>query len=222
MIVSILIFAVLATVAVAAAVMMLAARNPVRSALFLVVTFVCLAGLYLMLSAPLLAMVQILVYAGAIMVLFLFVLMFFFEPGAEVHPRSVLKGQHAAAGVLVIVLFFLIVFALSSFSITSFSGRLPAQGGRVAAMRGPGAPPPQGFQGGSPFDVRVNPVPNRTQGVAGEQINPLLVGREMFNSHLLAFELTSLLLLAAIIGVVVLVRLDKAEPKTFIDEEEAE
>jgi NADH-quinone oxidoreductase subunit J len=218
MIISIIVFAVLAAVAVGSAVMMLAAKNPVRSALYLVVTFVCLAGLYLALSAPLLAMVQILVYAGAIMVLFLFVLMFFFEPGVEVNQRSVLRGQHAAAAVLVVILFFLVFFALSSFSIPSFANRPRerAAAGRLSAVRGPQA---RSFQGASPFDVRVNPLANRTEGVQDETHNPLFVGRAMFSSNLLAFELTSLLLLAAIIGVVVLVRQDKGEQGALIDEE---
>jgi NADH-quinone oxidoreductase subunit J len=68
-------FCILAAISVLSAVGMVANRNPVRSALFLVANFFVLALFYLMLSAQFIAMVQIIVYAGAIMVLFLFVIM---------------------------------------------------------------------------------------------------------------------------------------------------
>ena len=70
-----LIFLIVATVAIFSSSFMLASRNAVHSALFLVTTMICLAFFYLILNAPFLAMVQITVYAGAIMVLFLFVIM---------------------------------------------------------------------------------------------------------------------------------------------------
>src|SRR5512134_1266567 len=62
-------------IAVASAILMLLSENAVHSALFLIVNFACVAFFYLMLNAPFLAMIQIAVYAGAIMVLFLFVIM---------------------------------------------------------------------------------------------------------------------------------------------------
>lgn len=68
-------FFLLATVAIAAALGMLVARNPVSSALWLVLNLFCIAGLYLTLNASFIGVIQILVYAGAIMVLFLFVIM---------------------------------------------------------------------------------------------------------------------------------------------------
>ncbi|MFO8098500.1 MAG: NADH-quinone oxidoreductase subunit J [Salinibacter sp.] len=68
-------FFLLATLAVAASIGMLIARSPVSSALWLVLTMFCIAGLYLTLNASFIGVVQILVYAGAIMVLFLFVIM---------------------------------------------------------------------------------------------------------------------------------------------------
>src|SRR5438034_1606066 len=69
------IFVVVAAVAIFSAAFMLVSRNAVHSALFLVVNFLCVAFFYLMLNAPFLAMIQVTVYAGAIMVLFLFVIM---------------------------------------------------------------------------------------------------------------------------------------------------
>lgn len=68
-------FWILAVLSIGSALMVVLARNPVRSALFLVVTFLAIAVLYITLSAQFLAAVQIMVYAGAIMVLFLFVIM---------------------------------------------------------------------------------------------------------------------------------------------------
>lgn len=68
-------FFVLAIVAVAAALGMIIARNPVNSALLLVLNLFCIAGLYLTVNAQFIAVIQVLVYAGAIMVLFLFVIM---------------------------------------------------------------------------------------------------------------------------------------------------
>jgi NADH-quinone oxidoreductase subunit J len=72
----IVIFAVISTVATICAILVISHRNPVASALFLIATMVSLAILFLTLNAPFLAVIQIIVYAGAIMVLFLFVIMF--------------------------------------------------------------------------------------------------------------------------------------------------
>ena len=68
-------FILLAVVAVAAALGMLLSRNAIHSALYLVLNFMTVAVFYLVLNAPFIAMVQITVYAGAIVVLFLFVIM---------------------------------------------------------------------------------------------------------------------------------------------------
>ena len=70
-----ILFFALAITAVAAALGLLIARNPVVSALWLVLNLFCIAGLYLTLNAEFIAVIQVIVYAGAIMVLFLFVIM---------------------------------------------------------------------------------------------------------------------------------------------------
>jgi len=70
-----LLFFFLAIIAIAAALGMLISRNPVSSALWLILNLFCIAGLYLTLNAQFIAVIQVLVYAGAIMVLFLFVIM---------------------------------------------------------------------------------------------------------------------------------------------------
>ncbi len=71
----ILIFSIVALIAVICSVQVIISRNPVNSALFLIATMVSLAILFILLNAPFLATIQIIVYAGAIMVLFLFVIM---------------------------------------------------------------------------------------------------------------------------------------------------
>jgi len=100
MTIGIVLFIILGLIAVAAAIGMLTATNAVHAALFLVINFFCIALFYLGLSAPFLAMVQITVYAGAIMVLFLFVIMLL---GAERVPlQSKLRWQTPFAVILVV------------------------------------------------------------------------------------------------------------------------
>jgi NADH-quinone oxidoreductase subunit J len=96
------IFSVLAIIAVAAGVGVIAQRSAVKSALFLLVNFCCLAGLYILLNAQFLAMVQVIVYAGAIVVLFLFVVMLLGMERAEESPDP--RRYQLVAGVLLGVL----------------------------------------------------------------------------------------------------------------------
>jgi NADH-quinone oxidoreductase subunit J len=92
------IFFVLAVVAVAAGVGVVVQRNAVWSALFLLVNFCCLAGLYLLLNAQFVALVQVVIYAGAIVVLFLFVVMLLGMENAEETPDP--RPYQRIAGVL--------------------------------------------------------------------------------------------------------------------------
>ena len=89
------VFWVFAPIAVASAIGMLFMRNAVHAALFLIVDFMCVAVMFLLLDAPFLFAVQIIVYAGAIMVLFLFVIMLL---GVDRHEnlREGLRGQRIA------------------------------------------------------------------------------------------------------------------------------
>jgi NADH-quinone oxidoreductase subunit J len=81
-----ILFLGLALIAILAAISMLMSRNAIYSALFLVINFIDIAVLYLALNAPFIAMVQITVYAGAIMVLFLFVIMLLGAATVEKEP----------------------------------------------------------------------------------------------------------------------------------------
>lgn len=104
-------FIIVGAIAVVSAVLMLISQNAVHSALFLVLNFACIAFFYLMLSAAFLAMVQIVVYAGAIMVLFLFVIMLL---GAErVLPEPHPHFPWLVPVAVVLALVFLIVVSLA-------------------------------------------------------------------------------------------------------------
>lgn len=96
-------FFILAIVAVAAGVGVIAQRSAVRSALFLLVNFCCLAGLYLLLNAQFVALVQVIIYAGAVVVLFLFILMLLGIERAEESPD--LRRYQWIAGLLLGALF---------------------------------------------------------------------------------------------------------------------
>jgi len=71
----IILFSIFALIAIVSSVLVVTRKNPIISALFLVLNFAALAGIYLLLNAQFIAVVQVIVYAGAIMVLFLFVIM---------------------------------------------------------------------------------------------------------------------------------------------------
>jgi NADH-quinone oxidoreductase subunit J len=163
-------FLVLSLIAIATALGMLLSRNAIYSALFLVLNFVTVAVFYLLLGAPFIAMAQITVYAGAIMVLFLFVIMLL---GAESLPAAeVLPWQKPLAGLLAVALAVEATFIL-------ITRARPA--GQIAA----------------PADS-VNLM---------ETVREM--GMTLFNQYLLPFEVTSILLLVAMVGAIVLVRKEK-------------
>jgi len=136
-----IVFIILGLIAVGAAVGLLTSTNAIHAALFLVINFTCVALFYLGLNAPFLAMVQVTVYAGAIMVLFLFVIMLL---GAERVPLSSrLRWQVPLAIVLVAALMVTSAFVLFSPQI-GVSLPDPAPLGEVGTN-------PQGF--GSPGAV---------------------------------------------------------------------
>jgi NADH-quinone oxidoreductase subunit J len=102
------IFFILAVIALAAAVGVIAQRSAVRSALFLLVNFCCLAGLYILLNAQFVAVAQVIIYAGAIVVLFLFVVMLLGMERAEEAPGRAEQGLRRyqwVAGTLLGLLF---------------------------------------------------------------------------------------------------------------------
>jgi NADH-quinone oxidoreductase subunit J len=114
-------FVVVGAVAIAGAASMVLSRNAVHSALFLVVNLFCVAFLYLSLNAEFLAVVQVIVYAGAIVVLFLFVITLLNPTESESPDR--LRNQGVLAGLLAAVLLVVSGLAILSGAVTT---RLPA------------------------------------------------------------------------------------------------
>jgi len=162
-------FLTLAVVAVATAAGMLASRNAVYAALFLVLNFATVAVFYLLLNAPFIAMTQVTVYAGAIMVLFLFVIMLL---GSEKLPKAMgLPWQKPMAIGLVVILMAEAVYLLFFRSTSS------AVVGEVVETFG----------------------------------SPQAIGNALFNQYLLPFEVTSVLLLVAMVGAIVLTKKEKGE-----------
>lgn len=92
-------FYFLSFLAILSALMVVVSKNPVHSVLYLIITFFCIAGHYVLLNAQFLAAVHIIVYAGAIMVLFLYVIMMLnLNADVEPHKSSLLKGAATVAG----------------------------------------------------------------------------------------------------------------------------
>ena len=159
-----------AVFAVVAAGMCITRRNPLASALWLVQTLFALAVLYTILDAPFIGVLQVLVYAGAIMVLFLFVIMLL-NIGRT--GSGDLRGLVGAA-----------VAALLGAGVLLQLRALP----RTA--------PPDAIQ----LPAGTLEALQRQQGVVGSVAGPL------FETYLVPFEITSLLLLAAVVGAVVLAK----------------
>jgi NADH-quinone oxidoreductase subunit J len=167
MTVDLLLFFILALTAVATALGMLLSRSAVYSAMFLVLNFGTVAVFYILLNAPFIAMSQVSVYAGAIMVLFLFVIMLL---GNELlPPTKALPWQRPLAFILALMLATEAIYLL--FFRKATSGQIP-----------------------QPVD---------TFG------SPQQVGQLLFSQYLLPFEITSILLLIAMVGAIVLTKKEK-------------
>src|SRR5258707_10181388 len=97
-----MLFYLFGAMAVAASLLVIAQRNPIYSVLLLILSFGALSGLYILLDAPFVAVIQIIVYAGAIMVLFLFVVMLLNAPheetGHDAHLHVMLRSGTARFG----------------------------------------------------------------------------------------------------------------------------
>ncbi len=187
-----LIWWVMAALAVAAAAGMITSKNPVHSALWLVVNFIGLALIYLVLSAPMLFAVQLIVYAGAIMVLFLFVVWFFMSPRARQFMRPPLRTQLVFGGILSVLLLGLLAYgAFTGGANMSFGELLPGA---------PGQSVTQALDLTRPEDSANVPLDQLPMG------HPRQVGTFMFSYHVLPFTLTSLVLLAALLGALMVAR----------------
>jgi NADH-quinone oxidoreductase subunit J len=160
--VSLVVFAVLAVLTVGSAAGMLLRKNPIHGALFLAVNLTSVAALFLTMRAEFLAAVQVIIYAGAIAVLFVFAIMVLI-PGKEETGLDPLRRQRWLAVPVAAVFLVLVGLILRS----------------VLLAGGPRPPLPGGIEA---------------------------VGRVLFTDYLLPFEVTSVLLLAAIVGVMALTK----------------
>jgi len=159
-------FAALAAVLVASSLLVILHRNPVTSALFLVLAFCSLAGIYLLLRAEFIGMVQVIVYAGAIMVLFLFVVMYLnlgqdIEGGVHIAVR---RGLGWVMGAVLVVEGVLLL----------------ARGWGPGPVTPESALPPAG--------------------------NAQAIGLLLYSRYLFPFEITSMVLLVAMVGAIVIAR----------------
>lgn len=164
-----MLFYAFAAITVGGALLVVGQRNPVYSVMAIVGSFCGLSGLYVLLEAPFVAVVQIIIYAGAILVLFLFTVMLLNatrEDGAEwdrSHPYY-RPGPTRLGGLLAVVLLGQLMWAMT---------RIAGNGGGV------------GDQQPAASSVR-------------------LLGRVLFTDYMFAFEVTSILIIAAMVGAVVL------------------
>jgi NADH-quinone oxidoreductase subunit J len=166
----VLAFYAFAAIAIVASLLVVGQGNPMHSVMLLIASFGALAGLYVLLDAPFTAVTQIIIYAGAIMVLFLFVVMLLNVPREEPAPPAISALLGPTGMRIGIVLSLLlgaeIVWALSRVGLGWF-----AQG---------------------PSATSVSSV--------------ALIGNALFTRHAFAFEATSILILVAMVGAVVLAR----------------
>lgn len=181
--VEVFVFAVAALVILGGAIGVIANSNPVHAALSLVATLFGVAVLFVAQQANFLAAVQVIVYAGAIVVLFLFVIMLLGVDSSEDLDAEPLVGQRPVA----IVLGLLLAGGLTAVVVTSTITGLPSASARW----------------------------ERTADGGGNDIAQ--IGRLLFSDQLFAFEITSLLLVIAVVGAVALARTQKGRQ---IDDDE--
>ena len=192
------VFLIAGALAIIGALGLILFRNPVHSALSLVLSLFAVAVLFLNQDAQFLAAVQVIVYAGAIVVLFLFVIMLLgvdqaedlsVEPIARQRPIAIAIG----VGVLVMSLLFILV---------------AADGGAT------GAPNATALKADSITATTESATADRTDDqVEGREADPNInqLGRTLFTKYVFAFEVTALLLTIAVVGAVLLARRPKGE-----------
>jgi NADH-quinone oxidoreductase subunit J len=171
-----ILFYLFAAVAVVASLLVIAQRNPIYSVLYLIASFGALSALYVLLEAPFVAMIQIIVYAGAIMVLFLFVVMLLNAPHEDteedlargVRP-TVSGGVKVFGAVLALTLVAEVVWAL------------------IVTRR------------------------NGDQFAGEAESSVAAIGRSLFTDYAFPFEVTSILILVALVGAVVLARRESGD-----------
>ncbi|MGC8654327.1 MAG: NADH-quinone oxidoreductase subunit J family protein [Candidatus Kryptoniota bacterium] len=157
-------FVIIAAVAVGSAALMITRQNPVFSALYLVLNFFCIAVLYLFLRAQFIAVIQITVYAGAIMVLFLFVIMLLNLGEGALPKWRFTKTRLLAVALSLILLAEVVPLFWAAFA----KGSISPQSEKIGTVEA--------------------------------------IGKTLFNQYLFPFEVTSFVLLAAMVGAILLAK----------------
>jgi NADH-quinone oxidoreductase subunit J len=167
-------FYAFAAIAIISSLLVVGQRNPMYSVMLLIVSFGALAGLYVLLDAPFTAVTQIIIYAGAIMVLFLFVVMLLNVPREEPTPAPlgilVSPTSRRIGAVLAVVFGVEIIWALVTRVGLSWFGHDPATESVSSVAR---------------------------------------IGSVLFRDYVFAFEATSILILVAMVGAIVLARKER-------------
>lgn len=180
--VDVIVFVVAAAIVLGGALGVVLSASPVHAALSLIASFFGVAVLFVLQEAHFLALVQVVVYAGAIVVLFLFVIMLLGVDRFENIGFEPLSGQRPMAFVAGGALLLLLLGGLF--------------------LSGPG---------GDDGNVALTGQPAAVQPLDDEESNIEQLGRDLFTRNILAFEATALLLTIATVGAVVLVRNEGAE-----------
>jgi|UniRef100_A0A7C4APZ7 NADH-quinone oxidoreductase subunit J len=168
-------FYIIGAVVVASALCVVFLERPIHNVLFMIVTMIGLAGLFILLRAEFIAMVQLIVYAGAVMVLFLFVIMLLNLEQIRIPEDPSVYRRWIGVGFAVLLLLVVLPFV---------------------------------------WVLKVGKVGTLMLDKAPEISNTEILGRELFTTYLLPFEIASVLLLAAIIGAVVLAKRRSDEKMT--------
>ena len=206
-----IVFITAAAVSVAAAIMMVLQRNAMYSALFLVLTFFCFSVFYVLLGAYFLAVVQVAVYAGAIMVLILFVLMLLNVAHPEPADRRLafLRPFAVIAGVILIVE---LAAAVSRGAAAPEAAAATPAGTPASTSSGTTSSTTTSSGAARPavtatvtLRAAATPVSYEPSGAAAVGHTQLLAA-VLFTRYLFPFEVTSILLLGAILGAAVLAR----------------
>jgi len=159
-------FFLLAALCISSVLGMIISKNQAYNALFLIVAFASLGGLFGLLEAPFIAVVQIIIYAGAIMVLFIFVIMMI-NMRTGIPPEKKKWTLYLSLGLAVVLIIELIVAIKATFTL---------------------------------------PVSTETL-----EADPVSLGRLLFTKYLYPFEITSILIIAALVGAIVLVKKKEKE-----------
>ena len=183
-----LVFLVIGTLCVASSILVVAMRNPVHSALFLLLTFLCVAVLFVLKSAEFVAAVQVLVYAGGIMVLFLFVVMLI---NHRTLPEEKVLSPLWMGGLLVGLGIFALLFTIVRSG--AYPDPTPNPEKRLNTVK-------ESYLTEHPSDP--NKMVRRTR--ERENHNAEAVAMALYRDYLVPFEVASLFLLVAMIGAIVI------------------